>query len=160
MELLQHRRRGRGRSAALVLLLPVVALVAGCGDDDEDTSSSTSAPGEEVSVCDARDDLDQSVDALGDVELREDGVTALTGAVAVIDESLRSLDGAAEAAQADVADEVAAAQESVDALEAAIEDLGEGATASEAVASVSTAITEVANSAGELRTALADECGE
>ena len=134
------------RRHPVALLIPLVLLVAGCGDDDGESSAT---------VCDARADLESSLDALGEVDVTAEG----TGAVeAAVDDVGDDVEAVGDAAQDAVDDEVDDVQAAFDEVEAAVTTFGEQETTSAAVASVSRAVTDLAVDTGALTEALSQEC--
>jgi hypothetical protein len=156
-----------------------VVVCTSCGDDDDESSStaavatvveSTSAEPTTASVapevssstpaagsgsgdmCADRDALSSSVAALGDVDLVAEGTNGVTAALDAVKDDLAALSGSVGA---DLQPQVQAIQDSVDALETAAADLGEGGAAATA-----TAVSAVATTARTLLDSLeAGACG-
>jgi len=134
------------------LLVPLFLVATACGDDADD------AGGDEAdAACEARDELTSSLDDLRELDLTAEGTDALDAAVDDVGDDIAE---AADAAQANVEDEVDDVQTAFDELETAIAEADEQDTASGAVSSVSSAVTDVADTVGTLVEALAQECDD
>ena len=109
------RRRLFGTSLVIVAL----PLVAGaCSDDD--------GGDETARVCDARDDLSSSVDALKDVDAVAGGTEAVRSAFG---EVLVAIDELADASGDRLGDEVEAVRSDVDDLQTAVGSIGDQSAA-------------------------------
>lgn len=136
----------------LIALLVPCLLVAACGDDD----GNGEGDGEASTVCDARDQLDSSLDALARVDVSAEGTNALESAV---DDVGDDIDAVADAAGEEVDDEIDDVQAAFDEVETAISTFDEQESTSAAIASVTTAVTDLAQATGAVAEALAQECG-
>jgi hypothetical protein len=117
-----------------VMALSTSLAFTACSDDSESSA-----------VCDSADDLESDLSAITDVDVRADGVDALGSAVQD-----------AEDAATNLADEVGdELQPEVDALQAALSDLGSAIQgfSSDGLQPVTTAIGDV----GDAGTALIDD---
>ena len=138
-------QRTRQRLVLVALLGPLLLFSAACGDDDD----------EGATVCDAREDLDSSVNALAEVDVADEGTDALDAAVDDVGDDIEAV---ADAAQEDAEDEVDDVQAALGELETAVADFGEQDSTSAAVAAVSSAVTDLAQASGALAEALSQEC--
>jgi hypothetical protein len=146
----------------VAVLIPMVVLAGACGDDDDGGSSAGGNGGgdggdDSAAVCDARADLDASVNDLSDVDVAAEGTNALDAALGEVGDDVQAV---ADAAQEDLSDEVDDVQQAYDQLETAVDDFGDQESTSSAVAAVSGAVTGLAQATGALSEALAQECGE
>lgn len=158
--------RSRWRSVAVgVLALATLALV-GCSSEKDSTStsnsSSTTAPATSATypagkqeVCQARDELKTSVQALTKPALLTGGSSAIKAAV---DDVQTNLDALKTAAKQDYQPEVEALQSSLTDLETAVGNLGNG-NMSENLQTVGTAIAAVGTTSSDLFTKLQTTCG-
>jgi hypothetical protein len=155
-----------------------VVVYTSCGDDDEssstaavatdgestsaepttgsvapEVSSSTPAPSSgSGDMCADREALRSSVGALEEVDLVAEGTNGVTAAVDAVKDDLAALRGSVGA---DLQPQVQAVQDSVDALETAAADLGEGGAPAAAAA-----VTSLSTAAGTLLDSLeAGACG-
>jgi hypothetical protein len=148
----------RGRWRAIAPLLVVGLALAACGDDDDDgAQAAASSDSGGTDVCAARDELAASLDALDELAVVEDGTNALDDALAAVDEALEALGGAV---RQDLSDEVDGVQAAFDDLQTAVAGLDEQPSAGDAVASVSAAVTDLAEAAGVLGDELVRDCDE
>lgn len=141
-------RSGARRLVAVAALTASVLQLAACGDDDDAASG--------PDVCETRDDLQTSVDALMDVDVVEQGSDALEAAVADMTDAA---DAMAEAAAAELDDEVDDLRTAIDELETAVSTVGDADGPAAAVADVSSAVATVASAVTELDVELGDDCG-
>jgi len=130
-------RRGAAVAAALVLLVAV-----GCGDDDDDSSA----------VCEDRDQLSASVQALGDVDVTADGVDALRTAV---DDVVDDVDQLAEDAGDELSDEIDAVRDAISDVGTVLGTIGDQSVAG-VIESLQAELTELSDAAQ----ALVDEAGQ
>ena len=129
-------------------------LAASCGDDDDDPSSAdpsttettTTAPADDL--CEDREALRSSVDALKGVDVRAEGTDGVETALAAVQDDLVEVGESADSA---LQPEVDAVQDAIDELEPAVEAIGDGGAAEAA-----TAIAAVATSAATLIESLDD----
>ena len=145
-----RRRPGRLRYAALGCLALIGASLAGCGSSDGSSTSTT----DKEEICQARDDLQTSVTALTNPALLTQGTTAITAAVDDVKADVANLK---PAASADYQPQFESLQTSIDDLETATGNLGNGNIAGNLTA-VGTAIASVGTSATTLLTQLKATC--
>jgi hypothetical protein len=157
------RRKWRRLVAVVAVLAGPVVLATACGDDGGDESADTTADttsettaNETASVCDARDELDSSLEALGEVDISAENTNALEADVREVRDDI---DAVADAAQEEAGDEVDDLRTALDELETAVGEFGDQESTSAAVAAVGSAVTDLARAAGALSEALAQECG-
>ena len=124
------------------LLTAALVIGAGaCSDDDDEAEEGTS-------LCDARDDLQASVDAAADVDVVADGTDALRTALS---EVRTSFDAVVEAAGDEHGPEIDAVRSAVDDLDSAVEAAGD-----EPAADTGAALSAAATAVGSAMTALSD----
>lgn len=122
----------------ILLALSVVGVA--CGDDD-------ASP-----VCDARDDLEASVEQLREVDVVDDGLDALRDAIAAVSDDLSTL--RAEAAS-DLEPEIDAVRSALDDLRSAVES---GGSPAEVAQSTVAGFDELSTSWNELTDAAQSVC--
>lgn len=137
--------------AKLLLVLTVVlaAFAVACGDDDDD-SEATPTP----SVCDAKDDLDQSVSDLTDLDILASGTDGLTEAVDKVKTDLAALKTAASDS---VAPDVEALETAVSDAEDTLSSINSDSSLNEKIDAVQEALTGIATAAQDLATTLQTE---
>jgi hypothetical protein len=146
--------------------LAVVLVMSACGGDDTGsdaagpTSGSTTAatepgdgttsPGSDATadVCAARDDLEQSVQALGDMDVVAGGTDAVEAALGDVRDDLAALRGAAGS---DLQDEVSSLESAIEDLQGTLDGSTEPATGERL-----TALASVVTAGGALVQALQD----
>jgi cytochrome c556 len=119
------------------------------------SSGSTSYPAGKEQVCQARDQLKTSLDALIDPSLLAGGTSAITAAVDKVQSSLAALK---TAAKQNYKPEVDALQTSLQQLQSAVGNLGNG-NVSQSLQAVGSAIAKVGTTSGDLFTKLKAACG-
>ena len=105
-------------------------------------------------VCAARDDLSESVAALGDVSISDvtsDGPSAITDALGVVREDLGAV---GSAAGAELRSQVQDVEDAIGELETAVEAIGDGGNVRSAVS----ALGDVVSTAGTLLQSLGTTC--
>jgi hypothetical protein len=147
--------RTSNRSSRIVRIVVAIAatsvMVAGCSDDDE-SSSATSPAASEADVCDARDALQRSLEALKDVDVRAEGTGGVEAAINGVKDDLEAL---VDSVGEELKPEVESVQDAVDELEAAVTNLDSGGAAK-----VLDAVSSLASSASTLVASLEDaSCG-
>lgn len=142
----QRRRRSEHRVGRWLVAAGFgVVLLAGCGSDDDGESA-------QEKYCQAGASLEESVTALGGVDLLAEGTDGLESALDAVGDDLSTMrDTASDAAS----DEVDALEQSVDDLESAISDLG-GEITSENVSGLTTAVQSVGTAAQGVYDTLSD----
>jgi hypothetical protein len=100
------------RAFALAAAVTLAFSLAGCSD--------------QAAVCDSVDALQASVDNLGDINLSENGVGAISGSLSQIESDLRQVKADASAEWSDQVDGIEA---DTDELSTTVETAQEGATA-------------------------------
>jgi hypothetical protein len=163
-------RRVRATPIAVGAVVAILALTAGCSSSttpsttsSTPTSAAASAassnsaddPAGKEQVCAARDDLKTSVAALTDASLLTGGTTGIRAAVAQVQTNLTAVKTAGKDTYATAVD---AMQSSVDQLQTAAGELGNGNVA-ENLQSVGTAIAATGLAAENLFTKLKTACG-
>lgn len=138
--------------AGLVLVSTTVAL-AGCSDDDSGSSSTTSGSGEQA-VCDARDQLESSVQDLTDPSLLTSGKSGIQSA---LDETEQDLEDLGDAAENAYEPQVDALKSSITELQDAIGDAGNGSF-SDSLQDIGNAISDVGAATDALVTKLRADC--
>ena len=136
----------------VVLIVALLASVAAaCGDDDDSSDTgSTSTP----SVCDQRDNLDQSVNDLADLDVIAGGTDSLNAAIARVESDVESL---AAVTSSEVEAEVDALNDAIELADDTFSTLNDESLLA-ATAQVALAIANVAIAGEALVTALAVEC--
>jgi hypothetical protein len=149
--------------ATLALTLTLTVAAAGCGGDDDsaDTTTTTtttttvvsSNPGPVTSaspeLCAARDNLRDSISALGSVNVVADGLSAISDALTQIGDDLSAV---RSAAGSDVQAQADAFQGALDELQTAISGArGNGASG---LSAVGTAVSNVVSTGDTLLTSL------
>ena len=172
-----RRRRGPVRSVVVSAAAAVLAVaVAGCGSGTTPSTTtststagspssasastagsagSTSYPAGKEQVCQARDQLKTSTTALTNPSLLTGGSTAIKAAV---DQVQTDLTAVAAAGKQDYQPQVTAMQSSLQQLQTAVGNLGNG-SASENLKTIGTAIAATGTAAGDLFTQLKTACG-
>ena len=131
------------------LLVALLALAVACGDDDDDGGS------EDVSVCDQRTEVEESVRALTDPGLITSGTDEINAAI----EAVRGdLSGLREAASAEIEPEVEALQTAVDEGRDTLSEIDDESSLNEQIDAIQAALTGIVDAAGGLTTALDSEC--
>lgn len=145
----------------MVLGGAVVALVlglaaAGCGDDDDDTGGGDgTSTDDRAAVCDARDDLDDEIQDLDQVDLTETSIADVREILDDIGDDLSAIEDARSTQLTPFVDDL---RSSLSGLTDTLADLGSGSSLSEAADSVTSSLDEVKTSAQELATAAETEC--
>ncbi len=136
----------------VVLIVALLASVAAaCGDDDDSSDTgSTSTP----SVCDQRDNLDQSVNDLAELDVIAGGTDSLNAAIARVESDVESL---AAVSSSEVEAEVDALNDAIELADETFSTLNDESLLA-ATAQVALAIANVAIAGEALVTALAVEC--
>ena len=119
------------------------------------SAGSTSYPAGKEQVCQARDQLKTSTTALTNPSLLTGGSTAIKAAV---DQVQTDLTAVAAAGKQDYQPQVTAMQSSLQQLQTAVGNLGNG-SASENLKTIGTAIAATGTAAGDLFTQLKTSCG-
>ena len=144
------RRSNRWSRPNRVLIILVggllaLAVAAGCGDE------STA----EEAYCEAGDNLQNSVDALRDLDVVAEGTGALDERIGNIKDDLETLKGRA----GDVAsDEIAALNTAIEDAQTARDELGDNLTAAGAQ-DVLASVSEVVDASRSVRDTLSAACG-
>ncbi|MCH7699880.1 MAG: hypothetical protein IH865_13165 [Chloroflexi bacterium] len=136
----------------VVLIVALLASVAAaCGDDDGSSDTgSTSTP----SVCDQRDNLNQSVNDLAQLDVIAGGTDSLNAAIERVESDVDSL---AAVTSSEVQAEVDALNDAIDRAEETFANLDDESLLA-ATAQVALTIADVAIAGEALVTALAVEC--
>jgi hypothetical protein len=113
----------------------------GCSDDD-------ASP-----VCEARDDLSDSVDDLRELSLSDDGVASIESAVGDVSDRLGEL---RTAAGAEIESEIGVVESSIDGLRASV---GAASSPVETIDAVQTGLGELDEALRQLGEQLRDRCG-
>jgi len=158
---------GASRATLAVLTAVAVCLLVSCGGDDTESSSTastelaapstTSSPTESSTappgdVCQDREALIESLDALKEVDLVAEGTNRLTEAVNAVNDDLAAL---GSSASAELQPQVQAVREAVDELETAVINRD-----TDGNAAVVTATGKATTAAGTLLASLEnDACG-
>ena len=163
-------RRARATPIAAVAVAAMLALATGCSSSTTPSTTTTPAatttsaaasassandPAGKEEVCAARDQLKTSVTALTDASLLTGGTTGIKAAVGQVQTDLTAVKTAGKETYAT---EVDAMQSSVDQLQTAAGELGNG-NAAENLQSVGTAIAATGVAAEKLFTKLKTACG-
>ena len=166
------RRRVPATPIAVGAVVAILALTTGCSSSttpstttstptsaaassSSSSSSSANDPAGKEQICAARDQLKTSVAALTDASLLTGGTTGIKAAVAQVQTDLAAVKTAGKETYAT---EVDAMQSSVDQLQTATGELGNG-NAAENLQSVGTAIAATGVAAEKLFTKLKTTCG-
>ena len=137
----------------VVLIVALLASVAAaCGDDDD--SSSDTGGTSATTVCDQRDNLNQSVNDLADLDVIAGGTDSLNAAVDRVESDLDSL---AAVTSSEVQAEVDDLNEAIDRADETFSNLDDESLLA-ATAEVALTIADVAIAGEALVTALAVEC--
>ena len=134
----------------VVLIVAVLASVAAACGDDDGGSDSTPTP----SVCDQRDNLNQSVNDLTELDVIAGGTDSLNAAV---DRVESDLDNLAETTSSEVQAEVDDLNDAIDRAEETFNNLDDESLLA-ATAEVTLTIADLAIAGEALATALAVEC--
>ena len=138
--------RSCGPVARAALAAAALLLAAGACSDDDDESAR---------VCDARDELSTSVEALGDVAVVSDGTDELRTA---FDDVLTAVDELADATGDRLGDEVEAERAEIDDVQTAVGSIGDQSAAA-AVELVGDEVGELTESATALVDEASSTCG-
>ena len=155
---MQQSKVGRSFSAVCASIV-LLCLTAACGGGDATTSDSPPTPSATPSAaatpgCEDASALEATLKALDDVDVRQDGVKALTGAVADV---ANSLDAAVASASTKL-------QPPIDDVKSAFTDLQTSLTGLTAdnlrqkAPSIRAALTEVGTATTALASAVTDSC--
>ena len=137
----------------VVLIVALLASVAAaCGDDDD--SSSDTGGTSATTVCDQRDNLNQSVNDLADLDVIAGGTDSLNAAVDRVESDLDSL---AAVTSSEVQAEVDDLNEAIDRADETFSNLDDESLLA-ATAEVALTIADVAIAGEALVKALAVEC--
>jgi len=128
---------------------------ASASESTAGSAGSTSYPAGKEQVCQARDQLKTSTTALTNPSLLTGGSTAIKAAV---DQVQTDLTAVAAAGKQDYQPQVTAMQSSLQQLQTAVGNLGNG-SASENLKTIGTAIAATGTAAGDLFTQLKTACG-
>jgi hypothetical protein len=148
----------------LIVALVAVAAVAlgGCSSTSKTSTSATTVAGSAPSypagkeqVCQARDQLKSSVEALTKPSLLMSGTSSIKAAVTKVQDDLTSLKSAAKT---DYKPQVEAVQTSVKDLQSAVSDHS-NKSISQNLQDIGTAISNVGTTSSELFTQLKTSCG-
>lgn len=137
--------------------LVVAGSLAACGDDDDDDDDAATGldADEKETVCDARDDLDEEVRDLGEVDFVDTSVSDIQGILDDIGDDISEIsDVRSDQLQPFVAD----VRSSLDDLTDTLGDLGSSSSLSDAADSVTDALDQVKTSTQDLVTAAGTEC--
>jgi ElaB/YqjD/DUF883 family membrane-anchored ribosome-binding protein len=148
------RRRTSRRPAIAAVAAACLLALGACGDDGDDAADDEGSG--EAAVCEARDELDSSFAALGDVDIVNDGTDALRDAVEAITDDVDAL---ADAAGDEAGDEVAAVSDTFEALLASVGEIADGDSPGSGASAVGAALTDFGEALGDLAVALQTECG-
>lgn len=158
---LTHRtRRLVVRGAALGCVVVMATSFAACSSSSTSSTSATTTaststyPADKQEICQARDQLQNSVSALTNPSLLTKGSAAITDAVNQVKTDLTNVE---TAANQDYQPQIQALQTSVDDLQTAAGNLGSGNVAQNMTA-VGTAIASVGTDASSLFTQLETSC--
>jgi uncharacterized phage infection (PIP) family protein YhgE len=127
-------------------LLAVLVFTAACGDDDDADQSA---------VCDAREDIDDDVQEIGDLDLADTSVNDVTDVVGGLRDELNDL---STAAQDELSPEVDDLNSSLDNLESTIEGLGSADSLGDAGDDLRDALDQVRTSATALQDKASEDC--
>jgi hypothetical protein len=121
----------------------ITLLMAACGGDDDDSSSSTTATSDPV--CADAEALQSSVANLKDVDLVAEGTNGASAAISAVRDDLDALK---ESAGDELQPQVQDVEDSIDALETAVDNIdADGAAAAlEAVANVASSASTLVGS--------------
>jgi hypothetical protein len=130
-----------------------VVLMAACSDDDDDNGDEASPS---PSVCDQKEALDESAQALADLDVVASGTDGLTAAVEAVQTDVQNLK---ETVSADVEPEVEALETAVSDAQDTLSGINDDSTLNERIDAVQEALTGIATAAAGVGTALQNECG-
>ncbi len=136
----------------VVLIVALLASVAAACGDDDDSSDTGSTP--TPSVCDQRDNLDQSVNDLVELDVIAGGTDSLNAAIDRVESDIDSL---AAVTSSEVEAEVDDLNDAIDRADETFSDLDDESLLA-ATAQVALTIADVAIAGEALVTALAVEC--
>jgi hypothetical protein len=141
---------------AVLLVVGGVAATTACSDASEPSAapSSEAAPSTEAAVCASAEDLQQSVVALQDVRVADEGVDALEAAFASVTSAAGQL---ADDARDQHAEQVDRLEADVTALRSAVDSARQDPTA-ETLQVVSAGIDDLAADAGVLVNSVGTSC--
>ena len=144
-----------GRKLSTVLALAALLwVVAGCGGSSSSTTATSTPTASASAGCTDVAALKGSLDALKAVDVRQDGVDALTSALADVKTQLTAATGAASS---ELQPEVQQVQTAVTALETATNGLTTSNLTQKAPA-IATALRQVASATSALSTTLSQNC--
>lgn len=135
MTCMRHRRLGGQVAAALAA---VGLTLAGCSDQPE--------------VCDDRAALEESVQTLRDVDISDEGLSALQDQLAQVGEDVDRLAGSA---QEEFSPQIDAMEDALTSLRTSLE---EATSDAESLGAVTSAVGDVDRAFGELDQAVSDTC--
>lgn len=138
-------RRRRVGVVGAGLGLTAMALLGACGDDESASDE----------VCDARDDLDENVTELRDLDLGATSINDVQDILGDINDDLTDMRDADEDRLSPQIDDL---ESSVDDLGSAVADLGSSSSLDAAADTLRDALGNVGDAAEELRTAAASDC--
>lgn len=142
-----NRRTLTASTVATGLVLAMaLAVPMACGDDD---SSDT------ASVCDSRDDLQESIRALGNVDVLRQGTNGLEDAA---DDVRDALDDVRQAAQDEFGPEIDAVETALGALGDALRSFTDQGSTSAGVNAVIDAATQLRDATSTLADDVQNEC--
>jgi hypothetical protein len=159
-----HRSKLMWPCAAIGSVVLLATVLMGCSSTKTSTSSASSTsttsttasyPADKQEVCQARDQLQTSVSALTNPTLLTKGGSAIKAAVTQVQTDVQSVK---TAAKQDYQPQIEALQTSLQDLQRAAGDLGDGSIAQNMTA-VGTAIASVGTNASALVTQLKTTCG-
>ena len=134
------------RNGVVAGLVVCLAFVGACGDDDDDDTSA---------MCEAKDDLDDNIDKLENVDLAD---TSINDVTSDLDDLKTSLSDLNSAAKDDLKPQVDDMTSSLEALQSAITDLGSSGSLSDAGTAIMESLEQVQTAAEALKTAAKDAC--
>ena len=147
--------RSRHRLWTVLGMSALLWLIVGCGTSSPSTSATTPRPTATASAgCAEVVALKSSLDTLKNVDVRQDGVQALTSALADVKTKLGTATSSASSA---LKPEVQQVQTAVDALETATSGLTTSNLTQKAPA-IATALKQVATATSALSTKLSQNC--
>ena len=144
------------RHRALAGALATLLALSACGDDDDGdqaANTTTTSPGE--ALCDAIDDAEQDIGALGDIDVVAEGTNAVDASLTTIRDDLAEIRDLAPDTAPDEAD---AFDTALTSLSDEITALGDGSLTAESAQDLIGAASSTVEAGQAYLGALEDEC--
>jgi hypothetical protein len=149
------------RHRALACALAILLALTACGDDDGDQAASSTTTAESTTtsagdaLCDAIDEVEQDIRALGDIDVLAEGTDAVEARLSSIREGLTEIE---ELAPDTAPDEAEAFDDALASLDDAIAAVGDGSLTAQSVQDVVAAGASTIEAGQAYLGALDDTC--